>query len=221
MANSSDAIAALIAAGAAEAGAAPCRPPAGWLAALDRRDGFRPGAPFAKPPPAPPPGPSPEETLAAALAEARAGGEAAGRAAALAAHAAEEEHRRALRLAFRTLDAAALDALAAALVETVTALCAKVLGDWTPDPARLAARCTEAARLLGEAPAALALHLHPADIAALGEGALAEWRVVPDPALERGALRLEGADGAVRDGPEEWRRAIAEAVRGGGGNIGA
>jgi flagellar assembly protein FliH len=198
----------------------PLGAPAGWLAALDQRGEFRPGAPFAKPAPAPPDAlsePTPEEALAAALAEARAEGEAEGRAAAHAESAAEDEHRRTLRLAFRTLDAAALDALAAQLAETVIALCGEVLQDWTPDPGALAARCRAAASLLAEAPAALALHLHPADIEALEDEApeaLAGWRVVPDPALARGALRLEGPNGAVRDGPEEWRRAIAEAVRG-------
>jgi flagellar assembly protein FliH len=40
------------------------------------------------------------------------------------------------------------------------------------------------------------------------------WRVVEDGSLERGALLFEGPDGSISDGPAEWRRAIAAAVRG-------
>ena len=208
MTNSSDWIAAL-------SGETPAREPADWVAALDARDGFRPGAPFAARA-APPPGPSPEEARAAELAAVRAEGEAAGRAAARAESAAGEEHRRALRLALRSLDAAALDALSADLAETVIALCSHAIAGWIPDREAIAERCREAARLLGAAPGSFALHLNPADIEALGPDDLPGWRIEPDPALERGALRLEGADGTICDGPEEWRRAIAEAVRGRG-----
>ncbi|QIQ87132.1 FliH/SctL family protein [Erythrobacter sp.] len=209
MANSSDWVAAL-AADAPDEAAGP-----GWITALEARGGFRPGAPFARPDP-PPPAPTREQELAAALAAARAEGEAAGRAAARAESEAGEQHARALRLAFRALDGAAMDALAADLAETVIALCSQAIEGWTPAPETLAERCRAAAQRLGAAPGALALHLHPDDIEAVG-GALAGWRIEPDPSLERGALRLEGADGTLCDGPEEWRRAIAEAVRGQGG----
>jgi flagellar assembly protein FliH len=36
--------------------------------------------------------------------------------------------------------------------------------------------------------------------------------VLPDPALERGALRIETQAGGVEDGPAHWHRAIAEAL---------
>ena len=36
--------------------------------------------------------------------------------------------------------------------------------------------------------------------------------VLPDPALERGALRVETQNGGVEDGPAHWRAAIAEAL---------
>ena len=32
-------------------------------------------------------------------------------------------------------------------------------------------------------------------------------------ALERGAVRVEGAIGGVENGPEQWRRSIEEALR--------
>lgn len=51
-------------------------------------------------------------------------------------------------------------------------------------------------------------------VTTLGPEALAEWTVIADSALDVGALLLEGPDGAVRDGPADWRRAIAAAVRG-------
>jgi len=219
MANSSDWIAALAERKAGVenpadngAGETPDRTPA-WIAALGAREDFRPGMPFAQTP-ARPPDPAPEEALAAALAEARAEGEAAGRAAARAEMEIEDDHRRTVRLAFRSLDAAALDALAADLAETVIALCSEAIAGWTPEPDALAERCREAAQRLGGAPDTLALHLHPADIETLGADAFQGWKVVPDPALERGALQLEGAAGTLTDGPEDWRRAIAEAVRG-------
>ena len=100
------------------------------------------------------------------------------------------------------------------LAATVTALCDSVLGEAARDRDALMIRCREAARRIGGAAEILALHLHPDDIALLGEEALAGWRLVPDPALEAGSVVVEGPDGSVSDGPAEWRRAIAAAVRG-------
>lgn len=195
----------------------------GWLALLDAPGDFREALPFAAlaeaepaPPPAlaPEPAPDPEPAAGDALALAYAEGREAGRAEALA----EAEHtaarQRALRLAFRNLDEAARDVLAADLADTVLALCESVLADHATDRAALLARCHAAAQRIGGAAGALRLHLHPEDIARLGPEALAEWAVIADSALDVGALLLEGPDGAVRDGPADWRRAIAAAVRG-------
>ena len=41
----------------------------------------------------------------------------------------------------------------------------------------------------------------------------ADWTFTPDPALDRGALRIENGDGGVEDGPEQWRLAVLEALR--------
>ena len=160
--------------------------------------------------PPPPPAPSIEAALAAARAE----GEAAGRAAALAEAAAGAARQRALRLAFRALDEAALTALADDLAETVIALCDGVLGRHAADRAALLERCHAAAARIGAAAGALRLHLHPDDLATLDPEALAGWKLVCDETLEPGALLLESPEGALRDGPADWRRAIAEAVRG-------
>lgn len=213
MPNSSDWLGAL-----ADAGA----PPPDWVALLGETQDFRealPGVVEAEQPPAPEAMPQPapwpaSEPAPDALAQAFADGEAAGRAAALA----EAEHhaarQRALRLAFRTLDEAASEVLAADLADTVIALCDRVLADHAADRAALLARCREAARRIGGAAAGLRLHLHPADIESLGSEALEGWAVIADSAMEPGGLLLEGPDGAVRDGPADWRRAIAAAVRG-------
>jgi len=216
MANSSDWLGAL-------AEAAPPQP--GWLALLGEAGDFCEALPFgapapqATPAPAGEPEPAPEAaseppTGPDALALAYAEGQEAGRAAALEEAAGDAARQRSLRLAFRGLDEAAMEVLAADLADTVIALCEGVLATHAADRDALLARCRTAATRIGGAAGALRLHLHPDDIAALDDAALTDWTVVADDALERGALLLEGPDGAVRDGPADWRRAIAAAVRG-------
>lgn len=219
MASSSEWLGAL-AAPLSEPETAPAAP--GWLALLEPGAGFRAALPFGEAEPAPEPAPEPEpeprpeapDPHAEALARAYADGCAAGRAAAEAEGEALARHQRALRLSFHALDEAAMAVLADDLAATVLALCEGVLGEAARDPAGLRERCEAAARRIGGAAEALVLHLHPDDIAMLGEEAPAAWRLAPDPALERGSLRLAGPDGTVTDGPAEWRRAIAAAVRG-------
>lgn len=225
MATSSEWLAALAAPPPPLAAAAASAAPR-WFEALDAAGGFRGGMPFAgamplAPEPAAPAAPEPAheaeqpdpESLAAREARAFADGEAAGRAAASAEAAREVAHARALRLNFRALDEAALGVLAAELAATVAALCGQVLGEYAADGAALAERCEAAAARLGAGWEGAVLHLHPDDLASLPEGALAGWQIASDPALERGGLLIEGPDGAVRDTPADWRRALAEALR--------
>lgn len=226
MANSSDWLGALAAVPEPEI-MGDAAPP--WLALLADEEGPRfceaplfGGAPVEAPAePSPPPAvpaPAPEppasDPLAEACARAHAEGLAAGRAAAEATSEALLARQRSLRLAFRALDEAASAVLAADLEATVLALCAGVLGEAALDPVGLRARCESAARRIGSAPEALVLHLHPDDIAVLDEGALAAMRLAPDPSLERGSVVIAGPEGSIADGPAEWRRAIAAAVRG-------
>ena len=131
-----------------------------------------------------------------------------------AAVATEPERFRDQRLAIRARDAAAVDALAQDLNATVQTLCAPVLRDYSLNAEALKERCREAAKRLGAGPAGLTLSLHPESRALLDEQAFEGWALVDDPALERGALRLCGEDGTVRDGPADWTRAIAEAIGG-------
>jgi flagellar assembly protein FliH len=217
MANSSDWVGALAAAPDPEVAeeAAP-----GWLALMGAGDAaaFREAPLFGVPEePAPPPPPEPEgeqpDPHAEALARAHAEGVAAGRAAAEAEGAALERRQRALRLTFRALDEAAMEVLADDLAATVLHLCEGVLGEAARDPDALRDRCIAAARRIGGAAESLVLHLHPDDIALLGEEALAAMTLAPDPALEPGSVVIEGAEGTISDGPAEWRRAIAAALR--------
>ncbi len=188
-----------------------------WLAKLGADGMFREASPFGEPEGAPPPSMPPElasDPAAEALARAYAEGEAAGRASAGAEAAEHAARQRALRLNFRSLDEAATSLLAEDLAATVMALAQGVLGEAAIDRDGLLARCHAAAKRIGGAAESLALHLHPEDVAMLGEKALADWRIVADAGLGRGSLRIEGPDGSVGDGIEEWRRAIAAAVRG-------
>lgn len=214
MANSSDWLGRFAEAPFAEGAFADGAP--GWIAMLEEGAGFRAALPFSEPEVTAPPEPSEPLPDPAAQAQARAyaDGEAAGRAAAQAEAAEHTARQRALRLNFRNLDEAATGLLADDLAATVTALAQGVLGETAIDREGLLARCQVAARRIGGAANALALHLHPEDIAMIGEDALAGWRIVPEAALDRGSLRIEGPDGSVGDGIEEWRRAIAAAVRG-------
>ncbi len=218
MANSSDWIAAL-GVSAANPGKVP-----GWIAAEGALKGFNDASPFARLEaqhngplePARPAGPAPEPAQPSAteraFGEGFAEGHAQGFSEAEAAANREMAHLRDLRLAFRTLDASALDVLSGELAATVLALCGQVLGEHAADPAALAARCHAAAARLGDAPGRFALHLHPLDIAALEDAALAGLEVKGDPGVARGGLRLAGPDSELHDGPEEWLRAIASAL---------
>ncbi|MEM6475077.1 MAG: FliH/SctL family protein [Pseudomonadota bacterium] len=188
-----------------------------WMAALDVRDGFAVGTPFAPAVPDDGPtdqAPADEDPQPDEIATAFAEGEAAGRAAALAEAEQASAHHRTLRIAFRTFDQTVLDSLAADLADTVLALCAQVLGEAAVDREALLKRCSAAAERMGSVSSNAVLHLHPEDIAMLGEDALEGWKVEADPALERGSLRLASADGAVHDGPAAWRRAIETALKG-------
>jgi flagellar assembly protein FliH len=213
MANSSEWVGAFAALAdpAARAASAPA-----WLAQVGTGARFRETLPFGDPAPELEPAPLPPapDPHAAAVKAAFAKGKAEGRAEAAAQADERAARHRALRLTFHALDEAALGVLAEDLAATVMALTEAVLGEAAVDRAGLLARCAEAARRIGGAAESLALHCHPEDIALIGPEGLAGWRIVPDPALARGALLMESPEGAVSDGPEEWRRAIAAAVRG-------
>lgn len=192
------------------------------LAALSGvlRDGtFRQDARFALPGPAPtapaPPEPVPDEPAEDPLTLAFVEGHAAGRAEAFAeaeARATEETVARiALTSAFTRLDAEMAETLRQRLQDTVMTLCEATLAPFALDPTALAARIERAVAMFSRADDERVIRLHPEDLALVSVQLKANWQVVPDRSLERGALRVETRTGGVEDGPEQWRRALAEA----------
>ena len=148
----------------------------------------------------------------AAIEQAYQAGEAAGRAWVEGELAARDAAREQLRCALVRLEETAIQSLRRQLAETVASLCENVMAPLVLDRDALLLRCEEAARLIGEAPARCALHLHPDDVALLDPQWAAAWQIKTDSTLQRGSLKLEGPDGTISDGPEEWRRAIIAAL---------
>lgn len=97
------------------------------------------------------------------------------------------------------------------LRQTVLALCEEAILPLAIDPVGLARRCEAAAAMLARAQDERAIYLHPADAEFVAPLLAPGIAVRPDPALERGSLRIETADGGIEDGPAAWRRALHEA----------
>ena len=136
-------------------------------------------------------------------------GMADGRAAAATDQASDDQARTGLSLAFTRLDEAARIALSDRLVHAVAALCEDVIAPAMIDRAALSQRCETLAHALGDAAGRCTLHLHADDLALLDDTLAAGWSIQPDPAVQRGTLLLEHADGMIADGPDQWRRLIA------------
>lgn len=176
--------------------------------------GFRQDARFAVAAPAGEPLPEPvqiEDPVAMAWAEGYAKGIEQARAEAEAARACEDEARAALELALTRLDADMAEGLRQRLLDTVLTLCEATLVPYAHDAEVLARRIERAVAMFARADDERVIRLHPDDLALVSGTLCAEWKVMPDPALERGALRVESQNGGVEDGPAEWRRALAEA----------
>jgi flagellar assembly protein FliH len=90
--------------------------------------------------------------------------------------------------------------LALLLAEAVDRLVKEIVGEVEVDGLRLLARAKAAAALIGEATQPARLRVAPDDVQLLAEAGL-EIAVEPDPALGRGTVLLETADGWVEDGP--------------------
>lgn len=117
-----------------------------------------------------------------------------------------------LALSFARLDEALEEQLRQRLRDTVAALCEAAIAPLAIDEDMLMRRVATAASLLARADDARVIRLHPQDLQLIAPRLRAEWDVQADPALDRGAIRVEGANGGVEDGPATWRRAIAEAL---------
>ena len=117
-----------------------------------------------------------------------------------------------IELAFARLDGAQEEALRQRLHETVSALCEAAIAPLALDPEALARRVAHAAAMLARADDDRLLRLHPDDLALIDARLPKGLAVKPDPALPRGALRMETQSGGIEDGPGQWHRAIAEAL---------
>lgn len=180
-------------------------------AAIAASEGFAPDRRFAKRA-TPPPPIAVADPVATAWAEGYAEGSATAEAQALAL---AESHAAALGridLAFARLDTEQEEALRQRLQETVTALCEAAIAPLALDPEALARRVARAAAMLARADDQRLLRLHPLDLALVAARLPEGLAVEPDPALERGGLRMETQSGGIEDGPGRWHRAITEAL---------
>lgn len=118
----------------------------------------------------------------------------------------------ALTLSFVRLDAELEEELRRRLRDTVAALCEAAIAPLALDEDMLLRRVQAAVAMLSRAEDDRVIRLHPDDIALIDKRVANDWQVHPDPALERGTIRVETQTGGVEDGPASWRRAIAEAL---------
>lgn len=186
--------------------------------ALSTGSGFRSDARFASlggSQPSEPqrmPDPEPEDPLAIAFAEGYAAGAAEAQSHAEQQALADAAAREGLTLAFAKLDSELEEQLRQRLRDTVAALCEAAIAPLALDEDALLRRIERAVSLLARADDERLIRLHPDDVALLSPRFAADWQVLPDRTLERGSIRVETANGGVEDGPELWRRAIAEAL---------
>lgn len=178
--------------------------------------GFRCDSRFAPPQPAPPPveaeptEPADPVALAwdqgylAGLTEARAEAEREAQEA--------DAARRQWQVTLGRLDAQMQEELRERLLTTVTALCEAALAPLALDQDALLRRVERACAMLSRADDEKVLRLHPDDLALIGKLLPQDVETKPDSSLERGSLRVETTSGGVEDGPDTWRRALAEAL---------
>lgn len=156
--------------------------------------------------------PDAPDPLTAAFAEGYAAGVEQAQADAARAIAAEAEARTALDLSFARLDGEMTESLRQRLTETVMSLCESTLVPFALDPEKLAIRVERAVAMLARADDERVIRLNPEDMKLVSPRLPQDWKVVEDPALPRGSLRVETANGGVEDGPAQWRIALAEAL---------
>lgn len=182
------------------------------LSALAAPAAFAPDPRFLAALAAPPPPASAIDPVALAWNDGHTAGYAAGQADAAAAETLAANARGAIELALMRLDRDLGEQLSQRLSATVQALCTASLAPLALDPDALATRVERAAAMLSRADDDRVLRLHPADLELIAKRLPEGLAVRADPALERGALRLETATGGVEDGPAHWAQAIAEAI---------
>jgi flagellar assembly protein FliH len=123
---------------------------------------------------------------------------------------AERAERSAIELAFARFDADSARALRDRMLATVRALCEEAVLPLALDAEGLARRVEAAAAMLQRKQDQRIIHIHPDDLELVRDNLSQNLELVPDGSVERGGLRVETDDGGVEDGPQQWRRALAE-----------
>ena len=147
-----------------------------------------------------------------AIEEAFAAGHAEGLAQGLQSAEAERTAGQMLRLATERIDGQMQRELADRLALIVIELSSVTLAPMALDRQGLEQRCQAAAKLLADTQDRTVLRLHGDDIDRLDPEFAAAWRIVPDPELARGDIRVEGAEASIIDGPTVWRAALEAAI---------
>ncbi|MBV02291.1 MAG: hypothetical protein CL800_07855 [Citromicrobium sp.] len=123
---------------------------------------------------------------------------------------AERAARSTIELAFARFDAESERQLRDRLLATVHALCEEAVLPLALDSEGLARRVEAAAAMLQRKHDQRIVHIHPEDLELVKASVPASLELVADGSVERGGLRVETDDGGVEDGPQQWRRALAE-----------
>lgn len=118
----------------------------------------------------------------------------------------------AIELAFARFDDASAALLRERLRATVLQICSDMAGPVALDEAGLALRIDAAAALLRRKHDDRVIRLNPDDLALVRSRLDPSLGLVADPDMERGSLRIEGEDGGIEDGPQQWRNALGEAL---------
>ena len=123
---------------------------------------------------------------------------------------AERAARSTIELAFARFDAESERQLRDRMLATVHALCEEAVLPLALDSEGLARRVEAAAAMLQRKHDQRIIHIHPEDLELVKASVPASLELVADGSVERGGLRVETDDGGVEDGPQQWRRALAE-----------
>lgn len=99
------------------------------------------------------------------------------------------------------------------LREAVLALCRQAIDDISIAPDRLAARIQAAVKQLVSSHNEKVIEVSPGDLDALRATLPAEWKLVANADLPRGAIRVATPEGGIEDGPDQWKQALEEAIR--------
>ena len=124
-----------------------------------------------------------------------------------------EVARQQIDLAFARLDEQSAAELRERLRVTVLALCEEAVAPLAVNARGLAKRIERAVAMLQRKQDECVVRLHPRDLALVQKRLPEGFPLQADASLERGALRIETADGGIEDGLSQWRAILAEAFR--------